>query len=51
MEIDEGMQGNLTVEEIFEGIRQVYPTATVPDSAKQDVERVWHQLRRHILGS
>lgn len=48
--IVEGIQENLTLEEIFKSIRQVYPATAIPDSAKQDVENVWRQLREHFGG-
>lgn len=46
--IVEGIENDLSLEEILESIRRVYPAATVPDSAKQDVESVWRQLRGHL---
>lgn len=46
--IVKGIKKNLSVEEIFDGIRQMYPAESIPDSEKQNVEDVWHQLRQHL---
>ena len=48
--IVEGIQGDLTLEAIFESIRQAYPTATISDSEKPAVEKVWRELRSHLGG-
>ena len=48
--IVEGIKKSLTIEEIFESIRQTYSATTIPNSAKQDVENVWRQLREHFGG-
>ena len=48
--IVEGMRDNLSVEEIFEGIRQAHPNAEIPDSEKPTIEKVWHELRSYLGG-
>lgn len=46
--IAEGIRDNFSLEEIFERIRQDYPNATIPESEKPAVEKVWHELRSHF---
>ena len=48
--IAEGIRDNFSLEEIFERIRQDYPNATIPESEKPAVEKVWHELRSHFGG-
>lgn len=47
-EIVEGIKKNLTIEEIFENVRQTYTALTIPDSARQDVENIWRQLLEYL---
>jgi hypothetical protein len=48
--IIEGIQGNLVFEEIFESVRQAYLTATIPESEKPAIEKVWREIRSHLGG-
>lgn len=48
--IVEGIRDNLSLEDIFESVRQAYPSAEVPDSEKPIVEKVWRELRTHLGG-
>ena len=48
--IVEGIRDNLSLEEIFERIRQEHPNDTISESEKLAVERVWCELRSHLGG-
>lgn len=48
--IVEGIRDNLSLEEIFENIRQEYPNAVIPESEKSAVEKVWRELRSNLGG-
>lgn len=48
--IVEGIRDNLSLEEIFEGIRQEYPSGAVSDSEKHAVEKVWRELGSYLGG-
>lgn len=48
--IVEGIRDNLSPEEIFETIRREYPNATIPESEKPAVEKVWRELQPYLGG-
>lgn len=46
--ITEGIRDGLSVEEIFDSIRQEYPNLTIPESDKEPIKKVWGQLRPYF---
>lgn len=48
--IVEGIRDNLSLEEIFENIRRDYPNATIPESERPAVEKVWRELQPYLGG-
>ena len=48
--IVEGIRDNLSLEEVFESVRQEYPNVSIPESEKSAVEKVWRELRSYLGG-